>query len=119
MSLAWGGVNIMGEAHNWTPAAGDEITAGGDKFTTRTAAIEAAKKGKIMYDNQALLIDGDVGPRLKRPLDSASKNPNAIKDADMVSTACTTAKHEPTRPFGFRTNMQQLGFIQCQPLSVF
>ena len=33
----------------------------------------------------------------------------------MVSIACTTAKHEPTRPFGFRTNMQQLGFIQCQP----
>ena len=60
-----------------------EISSGGAKFTARTAAIEAAKKGKFMYDNQALLIDDDVDPRLKRPLDSASKNPNAIKASDM------------------------------------
>ena len=51
MSLAWGGVNIMGQAHNWTPSVDDEITPGGAKFTARTAAIEAAKKGKFMYDN--------------------------------------------------------------------
>ena len=42
---------------------------GGDTFTARTAAIEAAKKGKFMYGNQALLIDDTVDPRLKRPLD--------------------------------------------------
>ena len=38
MSLAWGGVNIMGQAHNWTPSVDDEITPGGAKFTARTAA---------------------------------------------------------------------------------
>ena len=33
----------------------------------RTAQLEKNRNGKFMYDNQALLIDSDVDPRLKRP----------------------------------------------------
>ena len=46
--VTWGGVNTMGEAHNWAPAVGDDQSVDGSvKFTARTSALEAAKKGKL------------------------------------------------------------------------
>ena len=66
--LAAGGVNILGTKHTWSPVANDFLSGTtGAKFTARTAQLEKLKNGKFMYDNQALKIDADVDPRLKRP----------------------------------------------------
>ena len=51
----------------WKPAVDDPVGDGGAKFTARTAQLEKNKNGKFMFDNQALKIDEDVDPRLKRP----------------------------------------------------
>jgi hypothetical protein len=103
LSLAGGGVNIIGKAHAWQPAVGDEITPGGDTFTERMAQLEKNQNGKFMYDNQALLIDGDVDPRLKRPKSTVSSNPDAIKATELEKEI------EVTRPYGWQTLQVSLG----------
>jgi hypothetical protein len=100
LSLAGGGVNIIGKAHNWKPATGDEIVTGGATFTDRTAQLEKNKNGKFMYDNQALLIDADVDPRLKRPATTDSENPDALALDGGV---------EASRPYGWQTLQVSLG----------
>ena len=107
LSLAGGGVNVIGAAHAWKPAVGDYLNGTtGTKFTARTAQLEANKNGKFMFDNQALKIDEDVDPRLKRPKASASNNPLAFAASELTGSANDI---EITRPYGWQTLQVSLG----------
>ena len=100
LSLAGGGVNILGTKHTWQPATDDFLSGSdGEKFTARTAQLEKLKNGKFLYDNQALKIDADVDPRLKRPV--AGNSPDKVVEA--------SAGVEETRPYGWQSLQVQLG----------
>ena len=100
LSLAGGGVNILGTKHTWQPATDDYLSgSAGEQFTARTAQLEKLKNGKFLYDNQALKIDADVDPRLKRPV--AGNSPDKVVEA--------SAGVEETRPYAWQSLQVQLG----------
>jgi hypothetical protein len=103
LSLAAGGVNIMGTKHTWQPKVDDKPSDDAAAFGIRGVALEKNKNGKFMYDNQAMLIDPDIDPRLKRPVKPDSNDPLAFQTTDIVDTA------EPTRPYGWQTLQVSLG----------
>ena len=88
LSLAGSGVNIMGTKHTWTPATTD----------AHADLLEHNKNGKFLYDNQAMLVDSDVDPRLRRPTGGASVNKIAVENGIEV-----------TRPYGWKSLQVQLG----------
>jgi hypothetical protein len=98
LSLAGGGVNIKGTKHTWTPTTSSDNPATGGKFTDPEVVIEKRKQGKFLYDNQKLLIDPSVDPRLKRPISGDS--------TDKVSA---TGGVESTRPYAWQSLQVQLG----------
>ena len=96
LSLAGGGVNVIGAAHNWKPSDGDYLSgSSGTKFTARTAQLEKIKNGKFMYDNQALLIDSDVDPRLKRPKASESNIRLRLQRRSSLAMLAISKSHVP------------------------
>jgi hypothetical protein len=100
LSLAGGGVNILGTKHTWQPATGAYLSGTtGEQFTDRTAQLEKLKNGKFLYDNQALKIDAYVDPRLKRPV--AGNSPDKVVEA--------SAGVEETRPYAWQSLQVQCG----------
>ena len=80
LSLAGGGVNIKGTKHTWTPTTSSNNPATGGTFTDPEIVIEKRKQGKFLYDNQKLLIDPSVDPRLKRPISGDSTDKVSLGD---------------------------------------